>query len=309
MVMSIQSKYEQYGGANGFLGAPTTHENVTPDGIGRFRHFQGGSIYWNPNTGAQLIHGAIRDKWAELGFERSWLGFPISDEENFTEGGRVSVFQNGEIYWWPDVGAIELREVVVHYTGMYCFGETDWDQGSNEDEPYAIVGIVVPPPIKQPEPFRSRIYEDINDHTSMRDIKEIYRGKPCGMNISFLVMEHDLANPDKYKGSMTAACYNVAIGLTAAIGVIPKAGPFLATVAGPALIAAVPDMANELNNIFDFGDDRIGHKIIHVSAKQMVVLAARTRTSEFEGIPYKLESPLLSGEGASYKVYIGLAPV
>lgn len=28
------------------------------------------------------VHGAIRDKWASLGYERGLLGYPISDEMN-----------------------------------------------------------------------------------------------------------------------------------------------------------------------------------------------------------------------------------
>ena len=36
------------GGVKGFLGYPLTDETVTPDGVGRFNGFQGGSIYWTP---------------------------------------------------------------------------------------------------------------------------------------------------------------------------------------------------------------------------------------------------------------------
>jgi uncharacterized protein with LGFP repeats len=46
---------------------PLTDESPTPDGIGRFNHFQGGSIYWTPGIGAHEVHGAIRDKWASMG--------------------------------------------------------------------------------------------------------------------------------------------------------------------------------------------------------------------------------------------------
>ncbi|MEJ7595481.1 MAG: hypothetical protein WKF77_28530 [Planctomycetaceae bacterium] len=56
------------------------------------------------------------------------------------------------------------------------------------------------------------------------------------------------------------------------------------------------------------GDDRIGETTLAISAKQMVVLAARTPNSEIKGIGFKLETPFLSGGGASYKVYFGLVP-
>ena len=55
------------------LGYPVTDESGTPDHVGRFNHFEGGSIYWTPQTGAHEVHGAIRALWASLGWERSGL--------------------------------------------------------------------------------------------------------------------------------------------------------------------------------------------------------------------------------------------
>jgi GH25 family lysozyme M1 (1,4-beta-N-acetylmuramidase) len=84
-----------------FLGYPTTDETGTPDGVGRFNHFNGAdgaSIYWSPSTGAWSVHGAIRAKWAQLGWERSTLGYPTSDEFAIP-GGRRSNFEHGAIEW------------------------------------------------------------------------------------------------------------------------------------------------------------------------------------------------------------------
>lgn len=65
----IEQKYAALGGASGFLGAPTIpEERTTPDGIGRYRHYQRGSIYWTPQTSAHEVHGYIGGKWAELGW-------------------------------------------------------------------------------------------------------------------------------------------------------------------------------------------------------------------------------------------------
>ena len=47
----IRKKYDVLGGPGGPLGLPLTDETATPDGVGRFNHFQGGSIYWTPRTG------------------------------------------------------------------------------------------------------------------------------------------------------------------------------------------------------------------------------------------------------------------
>ena len=107
----IKEKWAALGWERSFLGYPVTDERVTPDGIGRYNHFQGGSIYWTQQTGAHEVHGAIKDKWASLGWERSYLGYPISDEQVTPDGrGRVSHFQGGSIYWYPDRGAYDVKK-------------------------------------------------------------------------------------------------------------------------------------------------------------------------------------------------------
>ena len=48
----IGSRFNELGGPTGALGYPVTSELATPDGEGRFVHFQNGSIYWTPKGGA-----------------------------------------------------------------------------------------------------------------------------------------------------------------------------------------------------------------------------------------------------------------
>ena len=106
----ISDKYAQLGGAAGFLGQPTIAETSTPDGVGRYRHYEGGSIYWHPRTGAHEVHGLIRQRWAELNWEQGYLGYPITDEINTVDGGgRVSRFEGGELIWNEKTNAV--REV------------------------------------------------------------------------------------------------------------------------------------------------------------------------------------------------------
>jgi uncharacterized protein with LGFP repeats len=101
----IRVKWARLRGTDGFLGFPTTDELGTPDRVGRYNHFEHGSIYWTPRTGAHEVHGAIRDKWASLGWERSWLRYPTSDERAAPGGARVSEFEGGVIVWTPGRGA------------------------------------------------------------------------------------------------------------------------------------------------------------------------------------------------------------
>jgi hypothetical protein len=97
----ISAKYNALGGATGFLGSPTTSVTPSSDTEGFFRHFNGGSIYWHVAVGAHEVHGAIRDKWSSLGAERSFLGYPTTDEsqgEDLNHAGRFNHFQGGSIY-------------------------------------------------------------------------------------------------------------------------------------------------------------------------------------------------------------------
>ncbi|MDE3196891.1 MAG: hypothetical protein KGN84_11140, partial [Acidobacteriota bacterium] len=56
------------------------------------------------------VHGAIYGRWSSLGFERSYLGYPVSDETPTTlptlGPGRINSFQFGRIYWSQTTGAI-----------------------------------------------------------------------------------------------------------------------------------------------------------------------------------------------------------
>jgi hypothetical protein len=102
----IHDKWKSLGGAGGFLGSPISPERTAADGVGRYRRYQGGSIYWSPQTGAHEVHGAIRDKWTNLGSE-SGYGYPITDEVVAPDGrGRYNHFEGGRsIYWTPQTGA------------------------------------------------------------------------------------------------------------------------------------------------------------------------------------------------------------
>lgn len=131
---AIGAKWASLGGANGFLGEPTTDETGTPDGIGRYNHFRGGSIYWTAPTGAWEVHGAIRDKWAALGWERSLLRYPIEDETDMSGGtGRYSNFMGGTIVWTRETGA----QMIYGEVSPKWMRERSWIGYPIEDEKVA----------------------------------------------------------------------------------------------------------------------------------------------------------------------------
>jgi hypothetical protein len=96
----IRAKYSAFGAADGILGLPTTDQSPTPDTVGLFNHFQGGSIYWTAHTGPMVVRGPIRGKWASHGWEQSSFGYPIADF--LTRPGSSTefwgAFQNGAIF-------------------------------------------------------------------------------------------------------------------------------------------------------------------------------------------------------------------
>jgi uncharacterized protein with LGFP repeats len=113
---AIDDKYLQLGGAQGFLGTSISPELLTPNGLGSYRHYQNGSIYWNHSLPfANEVHGLIRAKWASLGWENSFLGFPITDELSVASGrGRANTFEGnrGAIAWTPNTGAHEVHGAI-----------------------------------------------------------------------------------------------------------------------------------------------------------------------------------------------------
>ncbi|MFC9353081.1 choice-of-anchor D domain-containing protein [Arthrobacter sp. NPDC057013] len=113
---AIRTKWVSLGGEKGPLGYPTTDEKITPDRVGRYTHFAGSggaSIYWSPKTGAHEVHGAIRAKWASLGWEKGKLGYPLTDEMGALDKvGRYNHFSGSggaSIYWSPKTGAHEVH--------------------------------------------------------------------------------------------------------------------------------------------------------------------------------------------------------
>lgn len=144
---AILKRYLQLGGT--VWGYPTTDES-NAKGPGRFNHFvhlpsgQERSIYWTPDTGAIEVYGALHQHWKQLGWEGSHLGYPVSPEAAWPEGGtgaRQQRFQGGRILysrrgahwvtgadptlWKQTINATGVRgevEISLPYNGHAHFG-------------------------------------------------------------------------------------------------------------------------------------------------------------------------------------------
>ncbi|WP_157357413.1 AbfB domain-containing protein [Amycolatopsis nigrescens] len=101
--------YLAHGGhRSSVLGVPVTDESIPPDGAGRYSHFaKGGSIYWSPASGSHLIYGGFKARWASMGWETSYLGYPTSDPFAFPRGQKQT-FQGGWMEYYQDTGLVQV---------------------------------------------------------------------------------------------------------------------------------------------------------------------------------------------------------
>ncbi len=98
----VMKKWSTNNYETGWLGFPLSNNSNTPNRQGAFVHFDKGSIYYSPNTGAHWVGGAFKEYWKNKGWENSAeLGFPKTDEvEIFINGyTRYQQFEKGTLFW------------------------------------------------------------------------------------------------------------------------------------------------------------------------------------------------------------------
>ncbi|MDL9938674.1 N-acetylmuramoyl-L-alanine amidase [Gordonia sp. ABSL1-1] len=81
----------------------TTGEAACKDGVGRFAHFENGSVYWHPTTGARPIPKLLMEAYEALDWERGPLGYPTAFHSilpiaTAPKVGDVQAFQGGVLY-------------------------------------------------------------------------------------------------------------------------------------------------------------------------------------------------------------------
>jgi uncharacterized protein with LGFP repeats len=159
---AIGAKYRHLGGPGGCLGKLIIDVTVCPDRVGYCSHYEGGSIYFSPQTGAHEVRGAIRDRWLALGAERSFLGYPTAGEGNGPEGARVSQFQRGDmvvirIAADPQPGAAGASTPPGHWTVYLLFGNRNEDGSASEANPRRTEPVDgVPQEANLPRPAEAR---------------------------------------------------------------------------------------------------------------------------------------------------------
>jgi hypothetical protein len=308
VLAEIRDKWYALGGGASALSYPrsNTFAVFTPDGeLGMANEFeQGAGLYFAPSTGAHEVHGSI-GAYHTANF--ATLGFPTSDEQDFTEGGKVSYFQHGAVYWWPDTGVLYVpRGLVVGYMGLIADSDTN-DQGGSDDEPYVTVGAITPrTTVKKQTPVYGSV--DSGDSRKSEPVMELYRGAPEGITLTAVAMEHDGGTPEAALDVVAAGLSAGAVGLAGLVAQTPVVGPGLAVAAAGILLGGVPAITDAIgsaiSDIFGLGEDEIGRQTIPVSAKQMITYAAAPNQSD-HGIKYKFQSESLHRTG-SYRLLFAI---
>ncbi|MGY2066875.1 reprolysin-like metallopeptidase [Blastococcus sp. SYSU DS0619] len=121
----LWGRWGSLGYEGGWLGYPATDPVCGLRDGGCFQHFQRGSLYWSPATGARAVSGGLGLRWGALGYEYGFLAYPTTDGIcGLRDGGCFQLFQGGALYWTPATGAL------IMYGPIYAaWAATGWETG------------------------------------------------------------------------------------------------------------------------------------------------------------------------------------
>ncbi|MCZ2859529.1 M66 family metalloprotease [Blastococcus sp. VKM Ac-2987] len=102
----LWGRWASLGYEAGWLGYPASDVLCGLKDGGCYQRYQGGALYWSSATGAQAVSGFLWGRWASLGYEAGWLGYPAGDVRcGLRDGGCYQLYQRGALYWSPATGA------------------------------------------------------------------------------------------------------------------------------------------------------------------------------------------------------------
>jgi hypothetical protein len=237
----------------------------------------------------------INEKYAAIGDRFSPLGRPVDsslpvqfDGEQFFKD-----YRGGRIVFTADGGTLAHQTFVttVRFRGIHCFGKSE-----AVDEPYAIVGVYSPDDhdsvVTKKFPLGKDSYEDFvasTDASESVDIRSL--ATPQDIAISCTVMEHDSGDPNRVAAQVEDALKKAA----GDAGVIDAADIKVFT--------GILDDLQVFNlgaALLGVGDDMIGCQTLQIHYTE---LEPGPRIQRFGNISFNFESPLISDNNASYKLY------
>jgi hypothetical protein len=137
---------------------------------------------------------------------------------------------------------------------------------------------------------------------------ELYRGLPFGLALGAVLMEHDSSGQDPYREEIKGIVAAASSAVVGAVSVIPGVGPVLGAGAALGLKAANEDIVNALNDLVGAAPDHIGTVGVNFTPKRMVTMTWAPRHNHW-GVDYHLLTPLISGDGADYKLCFDIEAV
>lgn len=191
-----------------------------------------------------------------------------------------------------------LPPVALRYRGLRCYGETDWDGDDTPTEDEPCLGIIAVTPSGTNE-FVTAVYTGVDSGDTREDLIELCRGESRGVGLTLSLLEHDFSDPAAMQRVVKQVADKAGPLLAGAMVGVPVVGPYLAAAFEAAWAEYGDDVVRWLNDTFDFGDDLIGTTSLFLSARQLRELASAP-WQEHGGLQFKIESPLISGDGASY---------
>lgn len=102
----IQAAWAATQWENGLIGYPTSDEHCGLVDGGCYQDFQDGKIYWKASPGARVVLPKMLSGWSSVGYERSWLGYPVGDQvcnDAVTECRQA--FESGVVQWTAASGS------------------------------------------------------------------------------------------------------------------------------------------------------------------------------------------------------------
>jgi uncharacterized protein with LGFP repeats len=110
---AVRTGWSKAGGPGGALGYPVTDTICGLRGGGCGQNFSGGSVYWSSSTGARVLSGAVRTRWAAARGIYGSLGYPKTGTTcGLRSGGCGQDFAGGSVYWSPQTGARVVKGVI-----------------------------------------------------------------------------------------------------------------------------------------------------------------------------------------------------
>ncbi|WP_440312453.1 LGFP repeat-containing protein [Leucobacter chromiireducens] len=132
----VTAKYVETGGSGGILGAPLSGIESYPGG-GLGQRFAGGSVFYSPSTGAQVVTDPIRAAYQKSGYWRGVLGYPAGGVESYPGGGLGQRFAGGSVFYSPSTGAQVVTDPIraAYQKSGYWRGVLGYPAGGVESYP------------------------------------------------------------------------------------------------------------------------------------------------------------------------------